>query len=43
MRSFVVCPSKYYLDDQMKKNEVGGAYGIYEEQVRSIQGFSGDT
>jgi hypothetical protein len=35
--------AKYFLGDQIKKNEMGGACGKYERQERCIQGFGGET
>jgi hypothetical protein len=33
----------YYSGDQIKKNEMGWAYGTYGEEERCIQGFGGET
>jgi hypothetical protein len=35
--------TKYYLGDQIKKNEVGGACSTYGGEARCIQDFGGDT
>jgi hypothetical protein len=40
--SFHVGP-KYYSDDQIKKNEIGGACGTYGGQERCIHYFGGET
>jgi hypothetical protein len=32
-----------YLDNQIKKNEIGWACGTYGTQQRCIHGFGGDT
>jgi len=34
---------KYYLDDQLKKNEMGGACGTYGGQERRVQSFGEET
>ena len=34
--------SKYYSGDQIKKNEMGGAYSMYGGEVGCIQGFGGE-
>jgi hypothetical protein len=34
---------KYYSDDQIKKNLMGGACSKYGEEERYIQGFGGET
>jgi hypothetical protein len=31
------------LHDQVKKNEIGGAYSMYEEEEKCIKGFGGKT
>ena len=33
--------TKYYLGDQIKKNELGRTCGIYEGEDRYIEGFGG--
>jgi hypothetical protein len=33
----------YYLGDQLKKNELGAACGIYGVEDRCIQSFGGET
>jgi hypothetical protein len=35
--------NKYYSDDEIKKIEMGGAYGTYGRQKRCVQGFDGET
>jgi hypothetical protein len=35
--------TKYYLGDQIEKNEMGGAYSTYGGHERCIQGFGGET
>jgi hypothetical protein len=35
--------TKYYPDDQIKKNEMGGAFGKYGVQERCTQSFVGET
>jgi hypothetical protein len=35
--------TKYYLGDDIKKNEMGGAWDICGEEERCIQGFGGET
>jgi hypothetical protein len=35
--------AKYYLGDQIKKNDVGGACSMYRGRERCIQDFSGET
>jgi hypothetical protein len=35
--------AKYYLGDQIKKNEIGRACGTYGEQERYMQGFGGEA
>jgi len=35
--------TKYYSDDQIKKNESGGDCGKYEEEKGCIQGLGGNT
>jgi hypothetical protein len=35
--------TRYYLDDQIKNNEMGGACGTYGGQERCIQGFGEET
>jgi hypothetical protein len=35
--------TKYYSDDQIKKNEMGGVRGMYGGQEKCIQGFGGET
>jgi hypothetical protein len=44
MRSYwSVLHTKFYLVDQIKKNEIGGACSIYGAEERCIQGFGGKT
>ena len=38
-RSFMIVLTKYYCDDQMKRNNVDGACSTYGRQERYIQGF----
>jgi hypothetical protein len=38
-----VCLTKYYLGDQIEKNEMGGARSMYGGQERCIQSFGGET
>jgi hypothetical protein len=35
--------TKYYSDDQIKNNVMGGTCGTYAEKNRGIQGFGGET
>ena len=43
MRSLMTSTStKYYSGDQIKKNEIGGAYSTYGGEERRIQGFGGE-
>jgi hypothetical protein len=35
--------TKYYVDDQIEKNEMGGACNTYGGEERCIQGFGGKT
>jgi hypothetical protein len=43
-RSFMFStPHKYYSDDQITKNEVGGACGTYGGEERCIQDFGEET
>jgi hypothetical protein len=35
--------TKYYLGDQIEKNEMGEAYSTYGGHKRCIQGFGGET
>jgi hypothetical protein len=35
--------TKYYSDDQIEKNEMGGACGIYEGEKRCLQGVIGEA
>jgi len=35
--------SKYYLSDQIKKNQMGRACSMYGRQEICIQGFGGET
>ena len=35
--------TKYYSDDQIEKNEVGGACNTFVEYEGCIQGFGGET
>jgi len=42
MRSLKICnPTKYYLGDQIEKNEMGGACSAYGGKERHIQGLVG--
>jgi len=34
--------TKYYSGDQIEKNEMGGACGMYGGEERCIQGFGGE-
>ena len=43
MKSLMTCLTKYYSDDQIKKNEMGRARGMYGGEERYIQGFGGKT
>ena len=44
MRSLVMCtPHQILFGDQIEKNELGGAYSMYEEEERCIQGSGGET
>jgi hypothetical protein len=38
---FTAFLTKYYLSDQIKKNEMGGRCSMYGGQDRFIQGFGG--
>jgi hypothetical protein len=40
---FISCLTKYYSDDQFKKNEMGGTCNTYWGEERFIQGFDGET
>ena len=43
MRSLIsVLHPKYYLSDQIEKNEMGGAYSMDGEGEKYIRGFGGD-
>jgi hypothetical protein len=35
--------TKYYSGDQIKKNEVGGAFNMYGEGEKCMQGFGGEA
>ena len=35
--------TRYYPNDQIKQDEMGGAYSTYGGQVRYTQGFGGET
>jgi len=35
--------TKYYLDNQVEKNEMGGAHSIDGGEERCMQGFGGET
>lgn len=35
--------TRFYPSDQMKQDEMGGAYGTYGGHVRYTQGFGGET
>jgi hypothetical protein len=39
MTSFMICTTKYFRGDRMKKNEMGGACRMYGGEERCIQGF----
>jgi hypothetical protein len=41
--SMIRAPYQYYLGDQIKKNEMGGACDTYGRQERCIKGFRGET
>ena len=41
MRSLLL--TKYYLGDQIEKNEMGGACSTYGGEDRCIQNFGGET
>jgi hypothetical protein len=34
---------KYYSDDQIKKNEMGGAFGMHGGEERCTQELGGET
>jgi hypothetical protein len=36
-------PTKYYLGDQIEKNEMGGACSTYWGEKRCIKGYGGKT
>ena len=41
---FVICtPHQILSGNQIKKNEIGGAWGTYGIQKRCIQGFGGES
>jgi hypothetical protein len=43
-RSLIICtPIKYYSGDQIKKNEICGAFGTYRREERCRQIFGGET
>jgi hypothetical protein len=35
--------TKYYSSDEIKTNDMGGAFGAYGRKRRCIQGFCGET
>ena len=35
--------AKYYSGNQIRKNEMGGACGMYGGEERCVQGFGGET
>jgi hypothetical protein len=35
--------TKYYSDDQIEKNEMGGTRNTYEGEERCLQDFGGET
>jgi len=35
--------TKYFSDDKIEKNEMGGACGTYGRGERCMQGFGGET
>ena len=39
----MICTTKYYLGDQVKKNEMGGACSMYGGEERCKQGFVWET
>ena len=40
----MICtPHQYYLGNQIKKNEIGGACSTCGGDERCLQGFSGET
>jgi len=39
----LVLLTQYCLGDKVEKNEIGGAYSMYGEEERPIQGFGGET
>jgi hypothetical protein len=43
MRGLKLLLTKYYLGDQIKKKEIGGACSTYGREERCIQGFGGET
>jgi hypothetical protein len=44
MMSLNICiPTKYYLGDQIEKNEMGRACSAYGGKETRIQGFGGKT
>ena len=42
-RSFVISTHQIYLNDQIKKNEMGGAHGMYGGLKRCIQDLGGEN
>jgi len=38
-----VLVTEYYSSDQIEKNDMGGAYGMYGGEVRYTQGFGWET
>jgi hypothetical protein len=43
-RSFIICtPHQYYSDDEIEKNEMGGACNMYGKEKRCVQEFGGET
>jgi len=41
--SWFLLPFQYFLGNQMKKNEMGGACGTHWKEERFIQGFAGEN